>query len=643
MEPKTMYNAINNSPVSTIVNDISAADTTIEIEEANSKLPPAPNIATIGTGEDSELVLYTAIGTSAISGVTRGFNGTVAKGWLAGTSVYRAFTAYDHDAFKSNIEALQNDKANKVSDTKPGNFAALDESGNPTDSGKKAADFATATQGKAADDAKGEVADARGDYKSLKERLTSIENISIAHRYGILWDKSNAACTRLYDAVGMTANAYKGIYNENIVNDFDDRYPWSERRVVNVDLAEYRRIKADDGDIFNSIVAFDGDADFVLDGSNGFVGVYTPEFWVRQEETSECVEIIIADQELPGYIHIPATIGGRYFACSDGNGGITSRAGAVPLSANMEGTNYTIGKIHSMATAGGMTLDDVYTWAADTILLVVEFATINSQAAIGDGVTNVYRQNAADLPLTAGSGNSVVVPVDCANVAIPGAIIDFGTSAGHAQTARRAVTAVNAYSADSNYKEIVFDGDPVTYTTATIVQIHGLTNTEDAQVGSKSGYIGTNGKSHAYYRGRIAHANMFRYVLGAYRQGGTDHMWYAKDRERAAAYDALDTAEHIDSGYSLPYKEDGANFEGYIKTLGLVKKLPLFPFCTEVGGTSSNPVGDYCYHPAKMSGNTVALAGGSAPSGSGCGRFYAYWYYGSGVSSWGYAALPFLI
>lgn len=440
----------------------------------------------------------------------------------------------------------------------------------------------------------------------------------------------------------MTANAYKGSYNANLINDFDDRYPWSGRRVCNVDLDEYMRIKAAGGDIREAVIAWEGDADFALDGSNGFVGVYTPEFWARQEETDDSVIVIVADRELPGYIHFPYSIGGRYFACSDGNGGITSKAGTYPLSANIGGTNYAIGTLHSMATTQNMTLDDVYTWAADTILMAVEFATLDSQNAVGNGVSNLYRQDATDLPLSAGTGNSVVVPVACANIAVPGAIIDFGTSVGHAQTARRVVTAVNTYAANSAYKEIVFDGDPVTYTTATIVQIHGLTNTEDAQVGSKSGYIGTNGKSHAYYRGRIAHANMFRYVLGAYRQTGTGSMWYAKDRDQAAACDALNTTEHVNSGYTLPYKEDGTQAEGYVKTLGLVKKLPLIPFCTAIGGTSANPVGDYCYHPVKAAGNTILIAGGHAYHGSSAGRFCGNWYYSSPASYWSYAALPFL-
>ncbi len=119
-------------------------------------------------------------------------------------------------------------------------------------------------------------------------------------------------------------------------------------------------------------------------------------------------------------------------------------------------------------------------------------------------------------------------------------------------------------------------------------------------------------------------------------------MWYAKDREQADACDALDTTVHVDSGYALPYKADGLRAEGYIQSIGLVKKLPLIPFCTAVGGNSSNPIGDYCWHPEKTTGNTIAVIGGNAGGGALAGRFCAYWGYGSGYSNWYCAALPFL-
>ena len=57
--------------------------------------------------------------------------------------------------------------------------------------------------------------------------------------------------------------------------------------------------------------------------------VYTPEFWMKASEVDGGVEVIIADKFLPGYQHVPRYIGGRYYGSDDGNGGLTSVAGAA--------------------------------------------------------------------------------------------------------------------------------------------------------------------------------------------------------------------------------------------------------------------------------------------------------------------------
>lgn len=541
---------------------------------------------------------------------------------------------------------LNNGKADKVSGATNGHLAALDATGNLKDSGKKASDFATAAQGKKADNAATEVANARASYANLNERLNAqndsieaLQNTALTHRYGILWDKTNAKCTRLYDAVGLSANAHKGTYNAALVNDFDSRYPWSQRKVCNVDLSVYKQIHEAGGNIDEAIVAWEGDPDFSYTGANGAVMVYTPEFWMNTEEKDNGWEVVIADKAIPGWIHVPRYIGGRYFACDDGNGGITSIAGVIPM------TNVTMKSIHDKATACGMTLDDIWTWTADSVLLAVEFATLDTQSAVGNGVSSVYREDASgDHPLVAETGaNRVIAPVALANVAIANSILDIGTSKAGSQIGKRIVTSVEAYSGNSNYKIIHFSGGPVDITTEHWLSIHGVINTTDAQIGSSSGYIGTNSKAHAYYRGRIAHAGLWRYVLGAYRQTGTGHMWIANGREDAAACDAINTATHIDTGFVLPYKADGTSqAEGYIKEMYFCKRLPLFPFVKAVGGTSANPVGDYCYHPARTAGNTVLIAGGYAGNGAFAGRFCGRWSSSSGNSYWSISALPFL-
>jgi hypothetical protein len=90
-----------NSPQTELASAITDTDTTIPLLDA-SKLPPAPNLATIGTGEDAETILYTGVSGNDLTGVTRGFQGS-AKAWVQGTKVARYITAYDHDTFRGNI------------------------------------------------------------------------------------------------------------------------------------------------------------------------------------------------------------------------------------------------------------------------------------------------------------------------------------------------------------------------------------------------------------------------------------------------------------------------------------------------------------------------------------------------------------
>ena len=101
----TMYPPQNNSPIARTASTISAAATTITVDDG-SILPSAPNVLTLGTGEDAELVLMTAKSTNILT-VTRGYNGTTAAEWVAGTACYRAITAQDVSALQENVGAKQ--------------------------------------------------------------------------------------------------------------------------------------------------------------------------------------------------------------------------------------------------------------------------------------------------------------------------------------------------------------------------------------------------------------------------------------------------------------------------------------------------------------------------------------------------------
>ncbi|REK68008.1 MAG: hypothetical protein C6P35_03295 [Cohnella sp.] len=104
MAQQPMYPAIVNSPQTELAADINASATSIAVLNG-AALPAAPNLATIGSDETAETILYTGKSGNTLTGVTRGFQGT-AKAWTAGAKVARMFTAYDHDTFKANIEDI---------------------------------------------------------------------------------------------------------------------------------------------------------------------------------------------------------------------------------------------------------------------------------------------------------------------------------------------------------------------------------------------------------------------------------------------------------------------------------------------------------------------------------------------------------
>lgn len=138
-----MYPAQANSPETSLSGALTAAGTTVNVVDG-SVLPEAPNLLTIGAdGSTAETVLMTAKSGNVLT-VTRAQNGTTARAWSAGDVIARYFTAADQTAMQENIKKLNEDKAEKVASPTAGNFAGLDASGNPTDSGKKPSDFAAA-------------------------------------------------------------------------------------------------------------------------------------------------------------------------------------------------------------------------------------------------------------------------------------------------------------------------------------------------------------------------------------------------------------------------------------------------------------------------------------------------------------------
>jgi hypothetical protein len=117
MTQQVMFPGQVNSPEMLLQSAItSTIQTTIVLAGSfSTKLQPAPNVFSVGYGEDSELIYYPTNPTGSDSAWTftnceRGYdsNGTigVAKTWAVNTPVSRCWTRLDHNRFKENIEDL---------------------------------------------------------------------------------------------------------------------------------------------------------------------------------------------------------------------------------------------------------------------------------------------------------------------------------------------------------------------------------------------------------------------------------------------------------------------------------------------------------------------------------------------------------
>lgn len=112
---ETMYGGIAFSPQTTLSDTIGAGDTVIPVADI-SAFPDAPNYATIGTDADGETILYSAKATTALSGCTRGVEGT-AKAWPSGSVIGRNFTAKDLATLQKNVSNHETALGEKYSAT----------------------------------------------------------------------------------------------------------------------------------------------------------------------------------------------------------------------------------------------------------------------------------------------------------------------------------------------------------------------------------------------------------------------------------------------------------------------------------------------------------------------------------------------
>ena len=196
---------------------------------------------------------------------------------------------------------------------------------------------------------------------------------------GIEWGYGNQTplLTRTGDAVG--ANASAGVGSVAGESDFDD-FPI---------FSEIRRCNLSDAGVVN---AYESETGYTTDGSNGQVMVEIPAFYYKAEIDTVNVKYrySISNHEQDGYAlhpmfqHNGETQNAIYIAAYETSAGYASKSGAAPLVSQTRAVTRT--GIRG-ARGNQWSTVDMAARVGIGMLMVIEFATLNTQSAIGPGIS----------------------------------------------------------------------------------------------------------------------------------------------------------------------------------------------------------------------------------------------------------------
>ena len=180
---------------------------------------------------------------------------------------------------------------------------------------------------------------------------------------------------------------------DDVVNDFDNIYPWSDIKSYNYDANNKK------------ITAWYGNSNFKFDGDNGEVLTFIPGFYYKREVVDGIEYQYISKYELDGYSYSEPFSVGRYKMCESASDLPVSNSNdaktelmAVPdigvfrgrsVSGEEPSAYRTIGEFRESASTLGSEFSIMdYHYFVLQMLYLVEYADYDAQAKLGVGVVN---------------------------------------------------------------------------------------------------------------------------------------------------------------------------------------------------------------------------------------------------------------
>ena len=217
--------------------------------------------------------------------------------------------------------------------------------------------------------------------------------------FGLQWNQTTDAYTRLNDAVGLSVNQTSSPH----VSGFSAYYPYSKIQRVNLSASG----------VVNAVY---GDATYKDDGTNGNVMVQIPKFYYKTvyDTTSGNVwQWKISGYKFSGYEVHPAFIDngiekdyiyvGAYQAF-DNAGTLESKSGVAPTVSQNIGTFRT----EAQANGSGWGLFDWTSLSAVQLLYLIEYGSMYAQSVLSVGVANHTSAVASGQTTSLGNGSGEV-------------------------------------------------------------------------------------------------------------------------------------------------------------------------------------------------------------------------------------------
>ena len=442
--------------------------------------------------------------------------------------------------------------------------------------------------------------------------------------YGVCYDASTQSPTleRVGDAVGLHAGFAVGS-DTNIVNDFDNIYPWSDIKRCTI---------ATDG----TITSYQGDANYVEDGSIGQVMVEIPKFYIKRvtDESNQKVYTYIAGEQLSGY-RLPEAFKDRngdemdyiylaaYPSVNDGSNLTNSVATKQELNGKRERyanvMNYALNRGEGWHNFSAAEICDVI-----IPLFIVEFATHNSSALFPGGTADTSIYCVADVEsygedkngfTTSGTGDlGNITPFEGKELFVgmpievwlspnqtdytlaPMDRID-GEGEDTVTVSIRNITHITK-DAETGKWTITFDGAPILIDADVYINpanFNGVCN----NINASSGIVGDGEEGCVSFKWR-GFENLFNNEV--VWVGG---ILYNKSNDGYIHYNP-DLTQQNDTGYTEePFIQTDIsvpNETGYIKAMSNSEDYPFLWLPVELGGTSDTAYCDEFYKQGTISG-----------------------------------------